>query len=334
MIEQATYLAYAGGWRAVRLMPETVAYRLFDQLAFQEWRSRGSRVRRLEANLTRALGPGPIDPEQLREISRAGMRSYMRYWCDAFRLPGWDAARIDSFELRNSDRILTPLQAGRGVVVALPHMGNWDHAGAYFSRHYTQVTTVAERLEPAALFDAFVSFREDLGMRILGLGDAGVYSALVDTLNSGGFVPLLADRDLSASGIEVMFMGEATRFPAGPAALAVDTGAALHPAGLHWAGHNVAEILPEVVPPAHGDRTERIRVATQAVADALGGAIRAHPEDWHMLQRLWLADLDPDRLAARDAADRSAGAHDASHADASHGHVGPGDAGTLPMGEH
>ncbi len=308
MIERVTYLAYTGGWRAVRLMPEAVAYRLFDQLADQQWRSRSGGVRRLEANLTRVLGPGPVDPEQVREISRAGMRSYMRYWCDAFRLPGWDAARIDSFELRNAERILTPLEQGRGVVVALPHMGNWDHAGAYFSRHYTQVTTVAEHLEPVALFEAFVAYREALGMRILGLGDAGVYPALVDTLNSGGFVPLLADRDLSASGIEVMFMGEATRFPAGPAALAVDTGAALHPAGLHWAGHNVAEFLPEVVPPARGERAERIRVTTQAVADALGEAIREHPQDWHMLQRLWLADLDPDRLAARDAASQAADA--------------------------
>ncbi len=310
MIEQATYLAYAGGWRALRLMPEAVAYRLFDQIADQQWRTRSGGVRRLEANLTRALGPGPVDPDRLRAVSRAGMRSYMRYWCDAFRLPGWDAERIDSFELRHSERILTPLAAGRGVVVALPHMGNWDHAGAYFSRHYTQVTTVAERLEPIALFDAFVAYREALGMRILGLGDAGVYPALVQTLESGGFVPLLADRDLSASGIEVQFMGEATRFPAGPAALAVDTGAALFPVGLHWAGHNTAEILPEVLPPAHGERSERIRAATQGVADALGVAIRTHPQDWHMLQRLWLSDLDPDRLAARDAAASDSSARD------------------------
>ncbi len=302
MIEQATYLAYAGGWRAVRLMPEAVAYRLFDQIADQQWRSRSGGVRRLEANLERVLGPGPVDPQRLREVSRAGMRSYLRYWCDAFRLPGWDAARIDAFRLANSHLIVEALAEGRGAVVALPHMGNWDHAGAYFSRNHVQVTTVAERLEPAALFDAFVAYRESLGMRILGLGDAGVYPALVQTLESGGFVPLLADRDLSASGIEVQFLGEATRFPAGPAALAVDTGAALLPVSLFWDDGNAGEVLPEVVPPEHGDRGERIKVATQGVADALGGAIRAHPQDWHMLQRLWLSDLDPDRLAARDAA--------------------------------
>jgi KDO2-lipid IV(A) lauroyltransferase len=82
----------------------------------------------------------------------------------------------------------------------------------------------------------------------------------------------------------------------------VDTGAALFPVKLFWAGNNVAEILPEVQPPTTGDRTERIAEMTQAVADALAVGIAEHPSDWHMLQRLWLADLDPNRLAARDAA--------------------------------
>jgi phosphatidylinositol dimannoside acyltransferase len=307
----ATWAAYATGWRAVRLMPEPAAYALFERIADQQWRSRGGGVRQLERNLARVVGP--VSDEQLRELSRLGMRSYLRYWCDAFRLPGWSPARIDAFELRASERILAPLGQGRGVVVPLAHMGNWDHAGAWFSTHHARVVTVAERLEPAKLFDAFVAFRESLGMRILGLGEPGVFEELASTLQAGGFVPLLADRDLSAKGVPVTFFGEATRFPAGPAALAVDTGAALLPVALSWqpdgsggrGGHNVGEVLAEVVPPATGERDERIRVATQAVATALEGAIRAHPEDWHMLQRLWLADLDPARLAARDAAERA-----------------------------
>lgn len=298
--QRATYLAYATGWRAVEHMPERAAYGMFDRIADQQWRRRTRSVQRLEANLARALGD--VGEERLREVSRAGMRSYMRYWCDAFRLPGWDAARIDSFEMRNIERLREPVASGRGVVAALPHMGNWDHAGAFGSRHIAPVHTVAEKLEPEQLFDAFVAYREGLGMRIHGLGDPGVFEQLAATVRGGGLVALLADRDLSAKGVEVQFLGEATRFPAGPAALAVDTGCALHPVSLYWAGHNVAEILPEVTPPVDGDRVERIRVATQGVADALSEAIRAHPEDWHMLQRLFLADLDPDRLAARDAA--------------------------------
>jgi KDO2-lipid IV(A) lauroyltransferase len=312
----ATYLAYATGWRAVRLMPEAAAYALFERIADQQWRSGGGAVRQLERNLARVVGPVP--DEQLRELTREGMRSYLRYWCDAFRMPGWSAERIASFELRSSERILEPLGRGRGVIAALAHMGNWDHAGAYFSGQHAQVVTVAERLEPARLFEAFLAYRESLGMRILGLGEPGVFDELARTLDAGGFVPLLADRDLSAKGVPVTFFGEPTRFPAGPAALAIDTGSVLLPVGLHWepdgaagrGGRNVGVVLPEVVPPAQGERSERIRVATQAVATALEGAIRAHPQDWHMLQRLWLADLDQDRLAARDAAEREAADRD------------------------
>jgi lauroyl/myristoyl acyltransferase len=190
------------------------------------------------------------------------------------------------------------------VILALPHMGNWDHAGAYFSTNFTPIHSVAEKLEPAQLYDAFLAYRESLGMRIHGLGDPDVYEQLVDACRDGGAVALLADRDLSARGVEVEFFGETTRFPAGPAALAVDTGAALLPVSLFWKGHNAALVLPEVVPPEAGERADRIRAATQAVAAALEAGIRAHPQDWHMLQRLWLADLDPTRLAARDAEQR------------------------------
>jgi KDO2-lipid IV(A) lauroyltransferase len=306
LAESATYLAYAGGWRAVRLMPEPVAYATFQGIADQQWRRRGRSVQRLEANLARVLGPG-AGSDRIRQVSRAGMRSYLRYWCDAFRLPGWDAARIDSFEIRNEQRVREPVASGRGVVLALPHMGNWDHAGAYASRNIAPIHSVAEKLEPARLYEAFLSYREALGMRIHGLGDEGVYEQLAEACRAGGAIALLADRDLSAKGIEVQFFGEATRFPAGPAALAVDTGAALHPVSLHWEGHNVGVVLPEVVPPAQGDRTERIQVATQAIATALEAGIREHPEDWHMLQRLWLADLDPGRLAARDAGSQGTG---------------------------
>lgn len=298
--QRATYLAYAGGWQAVRRMPEPLAYGLFERLADHQWSTGSSSVRRLEANLRRVLGP--VDSEQLRETSRAGMRSYLRYWCDTFRLPSWDDATIDSCQLDHMTRLSGPIERGRGVVVALPHMGNWDHAGAYACRHVARVTTVAEKLEPEQLYRAFLSYREALGMTIYGLGDPGVYDNLVRTLQGGGLVPLLADRDLSAKGIQVQFFGESARFPAGPAALAIDTGAALHPASLYWAGHNVADILPEIVPPTEGTRAERIEATTQLVANALEAAIREHPTDWHMLQRLFLADLDPARVAAAQAA--------------------------------
>jgi phosphatidylinositol dimannoside acyltransferase len=300
VVEQASYLAYAGGWQAVRHMPPAAAYRMFQGIADLQWRRRTASVRRLEANLARPLADAT--PEALRTASRAGMRSYMRYWCDAFRLPGWSRAQIGSFRITNEQVLVDAIDSGRGVMLALPHQGNWDHAGAYVSQTYTPIHSVAEKLEPARLFDAFVEFREGLGMRIHGLGNAGVYDELARALTEGGVVALLADRDLSYKGVDVTFLGQAARFPAGPAALVIDTSAILVPVELFWDGGNCATLLPEVVPPAEGTRAERIAATTQAIAEALGEGIRRHPVDWHMLQRLWLADLDQATLAQRDAA--------------------------------
>jgi len=294
-------LAYIAGWRVVRLLPEPLAYGLFDLIAVVSWRRRGRGVLRLEANLARAV-PGATAPE-LRRLSRAGMRSYLRYWCDAFRLPGWSAERIvGTFRVEGDEPVRESLSRGRGVVMALSHQGNWDHAGAWSTLDLAKVTTVAERLEPEELYARFVAYRERLGMEILPLtgGDGDLFNVLADRLRSGGFVPLLADRDLTAAGVPVRFLGETARMAAGPAALALETGAALHPLSIHyerlpagsptrWGTHAI--IHPEVPVPVTGDRREQVAAMTQACADALGAGIAAHPEDWHMLQRVFEADL-------------------------------------------
>jgi KDO2-lipid IV(A) lauroyltransferase len=146
-------------------------------------------------------------------------------------------------------------------------------------------------------------------MTILGLGEPGVYDRLREHAANGGLIALLGDRDLSARGIDVDFFGSRARFPAGAAALAVDTGAALLPVSLFTRTGQQGEllgnaglVLPEVTPPERASRQERIAATTQLVADSLAVGIREHPSDWHMLQKLWLADLDPTRLAAADAA--------------------------------
>jgi KDO2-lipid IV(A) lauroyltransferase len=185
--------------------------------------------------------------------------------------------------------------------MVLPHMGNWDHAGAWLAGTGVPFTTVAERLEPASVFDRFVAFRESLGMEVIPLtgGERPPFEVLADRLRAGGVLCLLGDRDLTATGVEVDFFGAPARMPAGPAALAHDTGALLLPVTLwypdrrHWG----ARIHPVIDVPALGDRAERIRVMTQHVADEFAGAIAEHPEDWHMLQRVWVEDLDARRLS-------------------------------------
>jgi lauroyl/myristoyl acyltransferase len=288
---------YSGGWSAVRHLPERAAYSAFRRIADAAWQRRGPSVRRLEANLARAVGIS--DEAAIREVSRAGMRSYLRYWCEAFRLPDWDRERVvDHVRIEGEHNMREPLATGRGAVAALPHMGNWDHAGAWACLTGVPVTTVAERLRPERLFERFVAYREGLGMEILPLtgGTDDVFVALADRLKQGRLVPLLADRDLSRRGIEVTLFGEATRMPAGPAALAMRTGAALVPVTLWYEGderdHQLVVWFHEEIPQPEGLRGRaRVVHLTQAIADKFSAGIAEHPEDWHMLQPLFLADL-------------------------------------------
>ena len=312
LADRVTLLGYTGGWSAVRHLPDRAAYALFRSFADLAWRRRGPSVRRLEANLARALGN--TDPTAVREVSREGMRSYLRYWCDAFRLPDWTMDRIVSrVRVVGEDNMRAPLAQGRGVVVALPHMANWDHAGAWACLTGAPVSTVVERLRPEELYERFVAYREGLGMEILPLtgGRDDLFTTLAARLREPRLVPLLADRDLSRRGIDVRLLGDATRMPAGPAALAVRTGAALVPTSLWYEGvepeHRVViRFHDEVAPPTRLRGAGRVAALTQAVADELGPAIAAHPQDWHMLQPLFLADLRPgaDRPGVRSEASR------------------------------
>ncbi len=293
-------LGYTGGWSAVRHLPERAAYALFRRIADAAWRRRGPSVRRLEANLSRALGT--TDEAAVREASRAGMRSYLRYWCEVFRLPDWDRQRVvEHIRVEGEHNLREPLAVGRGVVAALPHMGNWDHGGAWACLTGAPVTTVAERLRPERLFERFVAYREGLGMEILPLTGStdDVFATLADRLRQGRLVPLLADRDLSRRGIEVNLLGEATRMPAGPALLAMRTGAALLPVTLWYEGDEpdhrlVVKFHSEVEAPDGMHGAARVAHLTQAVADTFSAGIAKHPEDWHMLQWLFLADLTDD----------------------------------------
>lgn len=286
--------AYRAGWAVVRYLPAQVAYRGGRVVADLATYRGGRRVRRLRSNLARVLGEEDSSP-RVGRVTKHGMRSYVRYWVDAFRLADWDADTVRA-RVRTIDEpiIREALARGRGVVVPLPHMANWDLAGAWATIELVPVTTVAERLKPEALYDQFVGFRERLGMTILPLtgGDTSVTQTLADHLREGGLVCLVADRDLSRHGVDVEVAGHRTRMPAGPALLAKRTGAALVPATLSYEGsephHRMAVRFH---PPIE---VNRISEATQAVADVFTTRMRENPEDWHMLQRYFLADLVAD----------------------------------------
>lgn len=293
MKDEVVDALYALGWGTVRKVPEPVAKEVFALIAERVWRRRGRRVVQLEKNLRRVVGDDVPEPE-LRELGRAAMHSYLRYWMEVFRLPEMSREVITSrMRLRGGDTLYGALGRG-GVILVLPHMGNYEHAGAWLVHAGYPFTTVAERLRPESLYDRFVAFRESLGMEILPLtgGDGNVFETLVQRLREGRVVCLVGDRDLTESGVEIDFFGRPARMPGGPAALALETGAALLPVTLWYEGENWgARVHDEIPVPSEGGRNEKIHAMTQSVAQAFEEGIAAHPEDWHMLQRVWVEDL-------------------------------------------
>jgi lauroyl/myristoyl acyltransferase len=286
------YGGYVAGWSLVRKLPERVALGGFAAGADLVWRARLKGVRRLASNLRR-VRPDASEAE-LGALARAGLRTYFRYWCEAFRLQDLTPEKIRaSVVTHNEPAFWKAIEAGHGVVAALPHMGNWDLAGAWAATVGAPVVAVAQRLTPEKLFQRFVGYREALGIEVVPLtGGPDPMPLLVTRLREGRLVCLVADRDLSKRGVEVSFFGEATKMPAGPAALAVRTGACLMPVTLWYEGPAMHVKFHEPLDPSGGGR-DRIRTLTQAIADEFAAGIAEHPADWHMLQRLWLADLEP-----------------------------------------
>jgi KDO2-lipid IV(A) lauroyltransferase len=285
-------------------MPGRLAYGSFDVIADIAWRRGGKGVERMRSNY--ATVRPELAANELDALVRAGMRSYLRYWCDAFRLPDRSIEElVGGVRAVGDEPVRARLQSGSSAVVFLGHMGNWDFGGAWSTTQLAPVTTVAERLKPEELFDEFLAFRERLGMRIIPLtGGVNVFRELTNACRSGALVALLADRDLTNGGIEVDFCGHRARMAVGPAALAVNTGAALYPCIVHYerdpSAHGwrtVVTFHDAVAVPAEGTSREKVQAMTQACADVLTQAVRDHTHDWHMMQRVFTKDLVGERVS-------------------------------------
>lgn len=265
--------AYLIGWRVVRFLPEKFAYKLFYAIGDYVYRRNGKSIKRLKSNLQRVT---KLDGVELDNLTKDAMRSYMRYWCDTFRFPDWSKSRIfDRVELVDSHFLTDPLDKGKGVVVALPHSGNWDHAAAYFLGRGYRAVTVAERLKPERLFQAFLKYRQDIGLEILST-DMRTVPTLIDRAKNGFIIALVADRDLSSNGVEVDFFGGTAKMPAGPSLIAERAEVDLVGAFISYTSLGIKITF------------SKLEKNVQAQANFFATEIAKRPVDWHMLQKIWI----------------------------------------------
>ena len=286
MIENIAAWGYFVAWRILRWLPETFVYSKANNIADYLTKKNGKSVARLRSNLART-SPN-ITELDLDLLVYRGMRSALRYWCDVFRFPDWSKERILSTVTVNNESILMDaVAAGNGAIVTVPHSGNYDHAAAYFCARGARIVTVAEHLKPEKLFKKFMQYRQNFGMESLPL-DGRVIPTLMQRIRSGSVIALAADRDLSKSGIDVIFFGGPARMPAGPALLAIRTGAPLISAYISYTDSGIHIDLTLIEMPTQGSESERVAAVVQKSADLFAQGISNHPQDWHMMQRIWI----------------------------------------------
>lgn len=288
MGERLLLWAFRMAWRWLPRVPEAIAHRAATWIADLVWLRNGPGIRQLQRNLGRVTVQSG---EPLRLLVREAIRKYAHYWQVLFQLSGWPVERIQRHVVfHNLERVEAEIARGKGVILAATHSGNWDLAGIAVARRLGPILTVAERLRPEGLFNEFMRHRESYGIQILPHrgGPRPPLDALEERLRDGGLVALVSDRDLSRRGVDVSFFDAPARMAAGPAMLALTTGAALVPCAqwvsgdeVHVLAHEPMEISPDAT----------VESVTQRLADVYARDIAAHPADWHMLQVVWREDM-------------------------------------------
>lgn len=270
-------------------LPERLDVAVVGAIAASVGRRRSSARANLANNLSHALAPlgATVDPELLEIFVDRAFRSYGQYWAEGAKLPALPLKTINSrFVIAEGmEHLERGRDLGRGIIVALPHVGSWEWGGAHLHSLGLGMVAVAEELEPAELFAWFKAKRESIGIRIEPLNEhAG--SVMLATLRDGGVVGLLCDRDLQGNGLEVEFFGERVKIPAGPATLALRSGATLVAAACYSGPgrDHFAVVTPPIDTERRGRLREDVTRVTQAVARELEGLIRRAPEQWHVLE--------------------------------------------------
>ena len=269
-------------------LPERLDVAVAKSLALGLGRRSPSRAR-LARNLARVLrGEGRAPSAELLEryVAR-GFASYGQYWAEGAKLPALSERAITSrFVIAEGlEHLEEAFALGRGVVIALPHVGSWEWGGSFIASLGMPMTAIAEELSPPALFEWFKAKRESIGIHVEPL-NAEASTKLLNVLKSGGVVGLLCDRDIAGGGVEVEFFSSRVTLPGGPATLALRTGATLLAAAC-YAGpgrDHFAVVTAPIPAQREGRLREDVTRVTQAIAEELEDLIRRAPEQWHVLE--------------------------------------------------
>lgn len=286
------YAAYRAGAGLIGLLPGALVRRIGYYIGWLAWLWASDRRTMALRHMERVLGTGP----HAVRAARGMFAAYGRYWAEVFWYRPRRFVEVESaLHIDGLEHLRQPIDDGRPVILTLPHIGNWEMAATAAERVGVTITAVAESLGNRRVTDWFLAMRESLSIDVV-LTDrpGGTTRKLLEALKNGQTVALLNDRDLSGRGVTVDFFGEATTLPAGPAALAIRTGAAIVPVASYFApgdGHHII-IEPEVTVPMIGTTEERVRAATQALANVLERQVRRHPEQWHLVQPNWPSDRE------------------------------------------
>jgi KDO2-lipid IV(A) lauroyltransferase len=261
------------------------------------WRG-GANLAMNERHMRRILASECVDgvepdPRLVHRWSRRTYAEYARYWADGARLPftGSDEVYAHMRMERGDDVLRAAMAKGRGVIMALPHVGSWEWGGAWLALEGMPMTAVVETLDPPELFEWFIKQRAEMGLTAVPMGD-GSGAAILRALKAGLLVGLVSDRDLVGNGVDVEFFGEKTTLPSGPATLALRTGAALLPTVVYagpgaW---HTGVVLPPLDTTRSGSLRADVARLTQELATCFEGFILRHPEQWHLYQPNWPSD--------------------------------------------
>jgi phosphatidylinositol dimannoside acyltransferase len=293
---QAVFRTYTTLGKCLAALPEPVALAVAKVAGDVMFKVRHDHRTMVSNNLRRVVDADASDAAIVDRWARQAFRAYARYWVEGARLGSTSPIEVEQRTfVEGLDHLVQGMAMGKGVILALPHVGSWEYGGAFLATQDLPMTTVAERIEPPELFEFFLEQRSAMGLTMVPL-DGASGPPLIATLRKGGLVGLLCDRDIEGNGVDVEFFGEKTTMPAGPATLALRTGAVLTTAAVYsgpGADHRALVEAP-IDTTRQGSLRSDVGRLTQEIATRFEGLIGRAPDQWHVFQPLWSVDRPED----------------------------------------